>query len=300
MRNTLSELIAESAGCDPNYIVLSGDHGYALFDSIRKLHPVKFINVGVMEQAMVGIAAGLCKQGFKPMVYGLAAFVPIRVLEQIKLDICYPKLPVTFIGDGAGLVYSTLGVSHQCAEDVAALRSLPHLRIYSPCDAFELSACYAEAQKYDGPAYLRIGKGDRPAVNTEPLKGGCDAYFTHQAQGKNCLVATGAMVSITRQVGQELGLSVLSVPRLKPVGTLAIDMLDTFTDIIVVEEHSRYGGLASILAEIFSERPAGGKRIRSVALKEKFSERCGTYQYALSEHDMADHQLKDRISALIN
>ncbi|MDR3607131.1 MAG: transketolase C-terminal domain-containing protein [Oligoflexia bacterium] len=300
MRNALSDLITESASNDPNSIVLSGDHGYALFDAIRKKHPNQFLNVGVMEQAMIGIAAGLCKQGFRPTVYGLSAFVPIRVLEQIKLDVCYPCLPVTFIGDGAGLVYSTLGVSHQCAEDVAALRALPNLRIYSPCDAEELRAVYRDMRGFSGPSYIRIGKGDRPVVNAAPLESGVEPHYTVAGKAGACLVATGSMVSISTQMGRELGLSVLSVPKLKPLSDRIVAELSRFQEIIVLEEHSRHGGLASALAELLCELPHGrAPRLRAITLKEKFAEKCGTYQYALSEHEMADHQIKGRISQLL-
>ncbi|MGZ5278738.1 MAG: transketolase family protein [Pseudobdellovibrionaceae bacterium] len=299
MRTRLSELITAQAQKDPRFLVLSGDHGYALFDSIRAHCPNQFINAGIMEQAIVGIAAGLCKQGFRPLIYGLSAFIPIRVLEQIKLDVCYPNLPVTFIGDGAGLVYSTLGVSHQCAEDVAALRPLPNMRIFSPCDKEELKAAWQEISEFEGPAYIRIGRGDRPFVNGTALNS-AEPYFTNKSSaGKTCLVATGSMVSVATQMGKKLNLNVFSVPRLKPLGSEIEKQLASFSSLIVLEEHSRYGGLASALAENLCELPVQAPRIRSIALSDKFAEHCGSYQYALSEFDMADHQIEGRIVKLL-
>src|ERR1700676_5415334 len=120
MRNAFSQALVEAARTDPRVLLLTGDHGYSLFDEFRRVCPGQYINAGVAEQNMVGVAAGLARGGFRPVVYGLSAFVPIRVLEQIKLDVCYEQLPVVFVGDGAGVVYSTLGASHQSAEDVAA------------------------------------------------------------------------------------------------------------------------------------------------------------------------------------
>src|SRR5207245_6897776 len=119
---------------EPRLVLLTGDHGYSLFDEFRHRCPGQYLNAGVAEQNMVGVAAGLAKGGLRPVVYGLSSFVPIRVLEQIKLDVCYENLPITFIGDGAGVVYSTLGSSHQSTEDIAALRALPHMSILSPAD----------------------------------------------------------------------------------------------------------------------------------------------------------------------
>src|SRR5580693_5486455 len=145
MRNAFAAALVRAARNDPRVLLLTGDHGYSLFDEIRQACPTQYLNAGVAEQNMVGVAAGLAKGGFRPVVYGLSAFIPVRVLEQIKMDVCYEELPVVLIGDGAGVVYSTLGTSHQCTEDVAALRALPNLGILSPADALEMEACMALA-----------------------------------------------------------------------------------------------------------------------------------------------------------
>src|SRR5438105_13768698 len=118
MRNAFSAALVRAACADGRVLLLTGDHGYALFDEFRRVCPGQYLNAGVAEQNMVGVAAGLAKGGFRPVVYGLSAFVPARVLEQIKLDVCYEGLPVLFIGDGAGVVYSSLGTSHQSTEDM--------------------------------------------------------------------------------------------------------------------------------------------------------------------------------------
>ena len=104
MRNAFSAALIKAAQQDERVILLTGDHGYALFDEIRRLLPDRYLNVGVAEQNMVGVAAGFAKAGLRPIFYGLSAFIPVRVLEQIKLDICYEELPVVMIGDGAGFV----------------------------------------------------------------------------------------------------------------------------------------------------------------------------------------------------
>ncbi|MFN5980251.1 MAG: transketolase, partial [Pseudanabaena sp.] len=141
MRNAFSRALVTAAQADPRILLLTGDHGYALFDEFRQVCPDQYINAGVAEQNMVGVAAGLAKGSFRPIVYGLSSFVPMRVLEQIKLDICYEQLPVILIGDGAGVVYSNLGSSHQSTEDIAALRAIPNITILSPADHYEMTAC---------------------------------------------------------------------------------------------------------------------------------------------------------------
>src|SRR3954471_14225775 len=109
MRTAFSKSLVEAAVADPRVVLLTGDHGYALFDEFRRLCPAQYLNAGVAEQNMVGVAAGLAKGGLRPIVYGLSACVPMRVLEQIKRDVCYESLPIVFIGDGAGVVYGQLG-----------------------------------------------------------------------------------------------------------------------------------------------------------------------------------------------
>ncbi len=299
MRNVLADLLTESAGLEPEFIVLSGDHGYALFDPLLNRYPDQFLNVGISEQSMIGYAVGLTRLGFRPVVYGLASFVPMRVLEQIKLDACFSKAPVLFIGDGAGLVYSTLGASHHCAEDVAALRALPNLRIYSPCDGSELKDCYKEARAYAGPSYLRVGKSDRATVHRDPLGTTEPRWVYGSRRGDACLVATGSMVSVAASVAAKHGASAICVPRLKPFASEIAQMVSGFKLVITLEEHSRFGGLFSALAETLCGLSGARPRVEALALKDKFADRCGSYQYALSEHGMADPQVEASVAELI-
>ena len=296
MRTLLSKMISESAKNDPNLYVLSGDHGYALFDEVRKSSPTQFINAGVSEQAMIGYASGMSKVGLKTILYGLSAFIPVRVLEQIKIDLCLSKRPAIILGDGAGVVYTTLGSSHQCAEDIACLRPLPNLSIYSPCDRFELEVCFEEAMKADHPVYIRIGKSDRPEVHTQkPSSSGI--HSVHEAGSKIAMVATGSMASIAQEIGKKLGISVYSVSRIKPLADLGA--LKKHPHLLVLEEHSKYGGLFSTLSELASQDVSCQMKFTSFSLEEHFAHHCGSYQYALSEHQMSDVDLHKRVQARV-
>lgn len=297
MRNSLSKFITQAAVEDPKVRVLSGDHGYALFDEVRRARPAQFMNVGVAEQAMVGIAAGMCRTGLKPIVYGLAAFVPIRVLEQIKLDVCRSSLPVIFLGDGAGLVYSTLGASHQCAEDVACLRPLPAISIYAPADAFELDTVFRAARASAGPSYIRLGKSDRPAVHAvRPST--TDSLLIHDVASDTCIISMGSMTAVAKQMATDLKICAASVFQIKPTTPSLKKILSRFRVVLVLEEHSRYGGLFSTITELTADE-AIRPRVRSLSLGEHFSERCGSYQHALSEHGIADAQLPGRVKELL-
>ncbi|MCA3238977.1 MAG: transketolase [Curvibacter sp.] len=296
MRNAFSDALVNAAKADPRVLLLTGDHGYALFDPFRKACPDQYINCGVAEQNMVGVAAGLAKAGFRPVVYGLAAFVPVRVLEQIKIDVCYENLPVILIGDGAGLVYSHLGTSHQSTEDIACTRALPEMMVLSPADRFEMSAAMQLAFSSASPVYLRMGKSDRGDVHAGPvrLEGG-DPLQVRQGNKRLALLATGSMVRTALDVANHgLDAEVWSVPSIKPLSSSAISEIASRVDcLITLEEHSVMGGLGSAVAEASSlTRP---RPLCRIGIEDRFSAKCGTWDYLLTEHRVDASSAKDKI-----
>lgn len=285
MRNAFASALVRAARADERVVLLTGDHGYALFDEFRQACPRQYLNAGVAEQNMVGVAAGLAKAGLRPVVYGLSAFIPVRVLEQIKLDVCYETLPVVLIGDGAGVVYSTLGTSHQCTEDVAALRALPHLAILSPADAREMTACMELAFAAPGPVYVRMGKADLGDVHTSApqLQWGRLSPIRPGAGGL-AWIATGSLVKTALAVAEHWpGSAVWSAPSIKPLDSGAVAAVcRRHQAVIVLEEHSVHGGLGSAVAEIASaEAPVWVCR---VGIQDRFSQSCGSYAYLMKEH----------------
>jgi len=300
MRTAFSDALAAAAIADPKVLLLTGDHGYALFDAFRKARPDQYINCGIAEQNMVGVAAGLAKAGFKPIVYGLASFVPVRVLEQIKIDVCYEKLAVILIGDGAGLVYSHLGSSHQSTEDIACTRAIPQLTVLSPADRFEMKATMELALQLGSPVYIRMGKSDRGDVHSEPvtLKGG-DMLQVKQGSSRVALIATGSMVRTAVELAdQGLNAEVWSVPSIKPLSNRQLAEISQRVDcLITLEEHSVMGGLGGAVAEVITETfPVPIFRIGS---KDKFSNKCGTWDYLINEHGIDIPTLKSAINTTV-
>jgi transketolase len=287
MRSAFSAALVKAAVDDERVLLVTGDHGYALFDDFRRVRPKQYINAGVAEQNMVGVAAGLAKGGYRPIVYGLSAFVPVRVLEQIKLDVCYEELPVTFIGDGAGVVYSALGTSHQSTEDIAALRALPHIAILSPADAHEMTACMELATRARGPVYLRMGKADLGAVHAAALRIEWGKLVpVEPGAGNLAWIATGSLVKTALSVAAEWpGSAVYSAPCIKPLDAEQVaDICGRHRAVIVLEEHSTYGGLGSAVAEIAAaEAPTWVCRI---GIRDRFSKCCGSYGYLIVEHGL--------------
>ena len=287
MRDAFSNALVSLAQTDPSVMLLTGDHGYALFDEFRKTYPDQYINAGVAEQNMVGVAAGLAKAGMRPIVYGLSAFVPIRVLEQIKIDVCYEELPVIFTGDGAGVVYSSLGSSHQSTEDVAALRALPNISILSPADAFEMTACMNLAYSSCHPVYLRMGKADLGRVNSEALELRLgELLHLREGRGELAFIASGSMVRTALEVAEDWpGSAVWSAPSIKPLEEKTITRLaQTHRVLVVLEEHSIYGGLGSAVSEIVSS--TAPTFVCRIGIQDRFSQYCGSYDYLMGEHQL--------------
>lgn len=300
MRAAFSKAIVDAAKADPKVLLLTGDHGYALFDDFRKALPDQFINAGIAEQNMVGVAAGLAKAGFKPIVYGLAAFVPVRVLEQIKIDICYENLPVILMGDGAGLVYSHLGTSHQSTEDIACTRAIPGLTVLSPGDRFEMEATMALAFSLNSPVYIRMGKSDRGDIHRTPqtLSAG-QMLKVREGSGKTAILATGSMVRMALDlVDQGLDAEVWSVPSIKPLNPAQLNAITQRVGaLITIEEHSVIGGLGACVAEAVSaETPLPVCRI---GIEDRFSSACGTWDYLLSEHGLNLPSVSAKIQAFL-
>ena len=303
MRTAFSESLVRLAKADSSVLLMTGDHGYSLFDDFRRECSGQYINAGIAEQNMVGMAAGLARSGFIPFVYGLSAFIPVRVIEQIKIDIAHDNLPVIFIGDGAGLVYSHLGTSHQSTEDIACTRAIPNLSVYSPADRFELTACMDLAYASKSPIYIRIGKSDLGDVHLqlpkltigslECVKLGINRNIT--------FIATGSFLKTAVKLAETEypDATIWSAPFIKPLNVNQIsDVCSKSQLVVVLEEHSVIGGLGSAISEIASE--FAPVRVLRIGVKDRFSEYCGTYEYLLKEHDLNIESIKQSIDAFVN
>jgi transketolase len=297
VRAAFSDALVRLAKADPNVLLLTGDHGYALFDDFRRECPAQYINAGIAEQNMVGMAAGLARTGFRPFVYGLSAFIPVRVVEQIKLDIAHDKLPVVLIGDGAGFVYSHLGTSHQSTEDIACTRAIPDLSIFSPADRFEVAACMEHAYQAKAPVYLRMGKSDRGDVHTAPPQALVGDLLLAKPgdSGAITFIATGSLVRTALDIAAAAYpyAAVWSAPFIKPIKSEQVAAIcQQSSRVVVLEEHSVLGGLGSVIAEIASE--FAPVRLLRVGVQDRFSHHCGTYEYLLKEHGLDRSAIEER------
>lgn len=249
--NTLTRFVAESY----NFTVLTADLGYSVFDDFRSTYPDKFYNMGIAENNMVGVGAGLALTGQKVFVYSIATFLTAKCFEQIRDDVCYHNASVVLIGTGAGFSYGQAGYTHYSNDDLAILRTIPDLTILSPSDPVELRLLLNEVMNHNGPVYIRAGKNGEPSFSQkERLKIG-EVYYHHKGEGV-AIVSHGVIMEEAMKLKELLlddgiNASVVSSPTIKPINKAFFEDLNNKHDkIIVIEEHYETGGLGSALREL--------------------------------------------------
>ena len=260
MRNAFVEEITKVSKKDKKIIILAGDIGYKLYDNFKLKFPGRFYNCGVAEANMTTVAAGLALKGFKPITYTIATFNVYKTVEQIKVDIAYPNLPVIIVGVGSGLSYSGLGSTHHATEDIGVLRSIPNLNIVVPADANELKSLLKEIIKLKKPTYLRIGKTGEKKIykNIPKAKVGKGNYLI---KGKKiCIIGCGNILVNGYDVIKKLHKknifpSLISMHTIKPLDkNLLKKVFQKYKYIIILEEHSEIGGLAGAISEFYTDK----------------------------------------------
>ena len=208
MRNTFSQTLYEEAVANPDiHIVVSDISPVGSMTKFSAEFPDRFINVGVAEQSMIGICAGLALKGCRPFAYSIATFSLYRPFEMVRDDLCYQNLPVTVVGMGAGMIYSTLGGTHHTQEDIAIAGALPNMQIVAPCDPVECAeATRWCARQENGPVYLRLGKAGEPVLtaDAEPWQFGKIRYLRRGGGGDICILTYGVITGMAVRIADRL------------------------------------------------------------------------------------------------
>ncbi len=260
MRDAFVAKLTTAAADDPRIMLLVGDLGFGVVANFGDAFPRQFLNCGVAEQSMVGIAAGMAASGRRPFVYSIANFPTLRPLEQIRNDVCYHGLGVTIVSVGAGLAYGALGYTHHAVEDISILRALPGMRVYSPADAMECRAAVEEILKDPSPAYLRLGKNKEPLMHADQPDLSTGAPLLLREGVDVTVLVAGPIVTQALEVAEaaaEEGLSVrvLTCPVIKPLNAEAVRAAAEGTcGIVTLEEHTVMGGFGGAVLEAFAVR----------------------------------------------
>jgi len=281
MRTAYLNTLYDLASRDKRVYALISDNGAIVYDKYRESLSSQYLNLGISEANMLGMAAGMASCGKIPFAYTIGAFLAYRAFEFIRNDICLQNQNVKIVGTGVGEVYSTLGATHHSTEDLGGLRALPNLTILCPASPMEVSKATVAAYEYEGPVYLRLGTNRETEIyNADYLfeigkgvmvKNGCDLT----------LIGTGSIMTDILNVAELLEkkgiiVRVINLHTIKPIDKeIIMQAIDETGKIATIEDHNIIGGLGSAVAEVIAESGRGVK-FKRFGLKN-FSNGYGTY-----------------------
>lgn len=258
MRTAFIETLCELAEHNERIWLLTGDLGYSVLERFADRFPRRYVNIGVAEQNMTGIASGLALEGKNVFTYSIANFPIMRCLEQIRNDVCYHGLNVKIVAVGGGLAYGAAGYTHHAVEDLAVMRAMPNMVVLAPGDPMEARLATQALVARPGPGYLRLGKGGEPCVHKTTFNFQIGKVINIREGHDVTLISTGGVLDMVVRAAEQLAqqkilAAVLSMPTLKPLDVGAIEQAAARTRrIITVEEHG-VGGLGSAVAEVLAE-----------------------------------------------
>ncbi|HXT74125.1 MAG TPA: transketolase C-terminal domain-containing protein [Candidatus Angelobacter sp.] len=302
MRSAFVRSLMVLAEEDKRVCLVTGDLGFGVVEPFAAKFPGQFVNAGVAEQNMTGIAAGMALCGKVVFTYSIANFPTLRCLEQIRNDCCYHNANVKIVSVGGGLAYGALGASHHATEDIAVMRALPEITVVAPGDPIEAEMATRALVARAGPAYLRLGRSGEPLVYSGDVNFQIGKAIRITDGDDVTLIATGTMLHATTQAATQLareGIAarVLSMHTIKPLDVDAVFEAARGTRaIITVEEHSIIGGLGSAVAEVLAESAGCHVRFKRMGLPSAFtavgSREFLTKSYSLSVEGIVESAMQ--------
>lgn len=305
MRNAFIKALTE-IGKDESVVLLINDTGQFILRDFDTHYPGRLINIGIAEQNMIGLAAGLAASGKTVFVYGIASFL-FRAYEQIKVDVCYPNLNVKFVGVGAGLAYGTMGITHHATEDIALFRALPNMTIISPCDPIETEQATVAAYHHPGPVYLRLGLAGESNIHSSDYKFELSRPDILKNGNTIAFITTGRMVQPTLLAAEILekrnfSTMVVNIHTIKPFPAFFIDHLVysvIVAVIVTVEEHNTIGGLGSTVAEHLTDHLDCDIAFRRIGIEDQFCTVYGSWPYLQDKLGLSAQHIAQKASELL-
>lgn len=290
MRTNFINQLLEEARHNEKIFLLVGDLGYHVIEPFANEFPDRFLNVGIAEQNMAGVAAGLSMTGYNVYIYSIGNFPTLRCLEQIRNDIAYHHANVKTVSVGAGYAYGSLGATHQATEEIGAIRAIPNMVVATPGDPVEAKAIVTLSANYNGPMYIRLGKAGEKVVHEDAidLHIGDILPLKQNNNNKTAVICCGSILDIARHQIEDNNLpyNLYSIPFVKPMNA---DQLTTINEshpdgLIVMEEHQASCGVGSAIIEQASDMYALGKlatfpMVIRKAIKDEFIPIVGAQAY---------------------
>ncbi len=304
MRNAYLNTLYNLAAKDENVVSMVSDNGLIVYDDFRKSFPEQYFNFGISEGNMVTAAAGMASCGKIPFIYTIGAFLSYRSFEFIRLDVCLQNLNVKIVGIGAGVAYSTLGPTHHTTEDIAVLRALPNLTIFSPATPMEAKKIVEAAYKINGPVYIRLGTNNEPEIYDENYKFEIGKGVKLKEGKDITIISTGAITYTALKVANllekdDISARVINIHTIKPFDSGIIEKSARDTKMIItIEEHNIIGGLGSAVSEVIAEKGLGIK-LRRIGLKDKFAKGYGKPEEVRIMNGLGEKEIYNKILEFI-
>ena len=288
MRKECLDSVFRLAKKNKKIVFIGSDLGAGVLNDFKKKIPERFFMEGISEQHIIGMAAGMAKEGFIPYVNTIATFITRRCFEQIAIDLCLHNLPVRLIGNGGGVVYAPLGPTHQAIEDIAIMRLLPNMSVFAVSDKVEMKKLMDASVNWPYPMYIRLGRGGDEIISKKQ-KFQIGKNITYFKPKKITIVSTGVttqecikVIKSLKKRGIECGL--IHVHTIKPFDKKKfIKDISQSKYIFTVEEHLSNGGLGGIVSEVISENEFNiNKQIVRIGIEDKFVNRYGSQQELFS------------------
>lgn len=298
MREAFMSALANYVEDGRDFAFVTGDLGFGVVEAFRDQYPSRFVNVGVAEQAMIGVAAGLTIEYDRVFAYSIGSFASLRCLEQIRNDICYHNLNVCVTSVGAGTMYGTHGYSHYALEDIAALRALPNIRVFNPASEVELVNCLERIVDEPGPSYLRLGRAT--SADQHPRAKEFASIWSQERQGMDAnIVVAGTLLSEVLMAADQLqgmghSVGVFSCPQIKPIDPHLLGALGD-SPVVTVEDHSVVGGLGSAFLEALS-RGGSWRPVLSLGYERTAMSTVGREGFMRRQAGLDSVSLSSRIS----
>lgn len=304
MRTAYLDTLYELAGKDKNVYALISDNGAIVYDRYRADFPDQYLNLGISEANMLGMAAGMASRGKIPFAYTIGAFLAYRSLEFIRNDICLQNMNVKVVGTGAGEVYSALGPTHHTTEDLGGLRSLPNLTIITPASPMEVRKATMAAYEMKGPVYLRLGTNREPEIYDGDYEFEIGKGVQLRAGEDLTLIGSGSILKDVLDIADEFEkqgthIRVINIHTIKPLDEQIIEKaIDETGKVITIEDHNVIGGLGSAVAEVVAEHGKAVKFAR-VGLFD-FSHGYGSYAEVKDANGVGKRQITEAIRKMLD
>lgn len=286
MRDHVINELINLAENNPHIYLICADLGYVVLDKFKEAMPDKFLNVGIAEQNMTALAAGLALEGNTVFTYSIGNFPTLRCIEQIRNDICYHNANVKILAVGGGFAYGNQGVTHHATEDIAMMRTLPSMRVYVPGDAYEAIACIKEAYDIIGPAYIRLAKNKEQNYHKDGTIIDINNIQEYSKMGSDVNILTiGSIlcegIKLQKMLEKKgINVGIYSVPCVKPIDENSIKKLARNCKLLItMEEHQIEGGLGGAVSEVISSMPEKHAVLYRSGLNNTFSDVTGSQEY---------------------